>query len=578
MSFNVFAFRKSIVSEMIVANDDVPQTQPISANQVQNSAGGFTFKLDDIARVRRFLILGCEGGTYYTSERKLGLENAACIQQLIDGGRGPEVVREIVDCSTANRAPKQQPLIFALAMCARSLDAETQQAAYQALGQVCRIPTALFNFIDYCETLSVGTGWSRSHKRAISQWYTSKSASSLAFLMSKYKQRDGWSHRDVLRLAHIKPPTDEHDMVFRSAAKGFDSLVEVAKFAEVLSVPDDSQADPSMPSATDDSDVASVAPGLHNLAAFLTVLERSKTVTDAAEMVQLIRTHGLVREHVPTPLLSDIRVWEALLDKMPMTAMIRNLGKMTSIGLLASPSKHVDKVVAALRDEEKLRSSKIHPFSVLLALSTYRNGHGDKGSLSWQPVQEILKALEFAFYAAFRNVTPTNQRVVLAMDVSGSMSAPIQGSSISAREGAAAMAMLFARTEPNHCFMAFCDDFVELDITAQDSLDAVLKKTSSLPFGGTDCSLPMLWALENSITADCFIVLTDNETYAGSIQPHVALQRYRQMTGIDAKLVVVGMTATGFTIADPDDVGMLDVVGFDASAPEIVHEFMLGRL
>jgi 60 kDa SS-A/Ro ribonucleoprotein len=61
--------------------------------------------------------------------------------------------------------------------------------------------------------------------------------------------------------------------------------------------------------------------------------------------------------------------------------------------------------------------------------------------------------------------------------------------------------------------------------------------------------------------------------YAGSIHPDEALRRYRERTGIPAKLVVVGMTSSGFTIADPNDAGMLDVVGFDAAAPNVIAAF-----
>lgn len=46
----------------------------------------------------------------------------------------------------------------------------------------------------------------------------------------------------------------------------------------------------------------------------------------------------------------------------------------------------------------------------------------------------------------------------------------------------------------------------------------------------------------------------------------------------DAKLVVFGMSATQFTIADPTDPGMLDVVGLDSSVPELVRNFVLGEL
>ena len=43
--------------------------------------------------------------------------------------------------------------------------------------------------------------------------------------------------------------------------------------------------------------------------------------------------------------------------------------------------------------------------------------------------------------------------------------------------------------------------------------------------------------------------------------------------GINAKLVVCGVTATNFTIADPNDPGMLDVVGFDSAVPMLIDQF-----
>ena len=75
---------------------------------------------------------------------------------------------------------------------------------------------------------------------------------------------------------------------------------------------------------------------------------------------------------------------------------------------------------------------------------------------------------------------------------------------------------------------------------------------------------------------DVFVVYTDNETWAGKVHPHQALRAYRERTGIPAKLVVVGMTASGFSIADPDDGGMLDVAGFDAAVPGLITEFARG--
>jgi 60 kDa SS-A/Ro ribonucleoprotein len=115
-----------------------------------------------------------------------------------------------------------------------------------------------------------------------------------------------------------------------------------------------------------------------------------------------------------------------------------------------------------------------------------------------------------------------------------------------------------------------------LTITPSMRLDQAVKTVSNLPFGGTDCALPMLYALEKGISADAFVVYTDSETWAGNIHPVQALRQYREKTGIAAKLVVVGMVSNGFSIADPTDAGMLDVVGFDAAAPAVIADFIRG--
>jgi len=101
---------------------------------------------------------------------------------------------------------------------------------------------------------------------------------------------------------------------------------------------------------------------------------------------------------------------------------------------------------------------------------------------------------------------------------------------------------------------------------------------ADLPFGGTDCALPMLYAMERGRAIDTFVIYTDSETWAGDIHPAEALRRYRRATGIAARLVVVGMVANRFTIADPRDAGMLDVAGFDTSTPEVIAGFARGDL
>jgi hypothetical protein len=74
------------------------------------------------------------------------------------------------------------------------------------------------------------------------------------------------------------------------------------------------------------------------------------------------------------------------------------------------------------------------------------------------------------------------------------------------------------------------------------------------------------------------VILTDSETWAGDVHPSRALRDYRRASGIDARLVVVGMVANEFSIADPSDPGMLDVVGFDTATPQLIWDFARGAL
>lgn len=231
-------------------------------------------------------------------------------------------------------------------------------------------------------------------------------------------------------------------------------------------------------------------------------------------------------------------------------------------------------------DIDRLKKARIHPFSVLLALKTYQSGHGDKGKLQWNPVQQVVNALDSAFYASFAAVEPTNKRWLLAIDVSGSMGwGSVNGAScINPMIASAAMAMVTANTESRHHFLGFSHKLVPLDISKRDRLDLVVEKIQQVPMGGTDCAQPMLYAIKNKLDVDVFVVYTDCETWAGAIHPSKALEQYRQVSGIDAKMIIVGMTSNGFTIADPKDSGQLDMVGFDAGAPQIMSDFVMGRI
>lgn len=512
-----------------------PQREPIPGrtDQVQNSAGGYVFAVDDWMRLHRFLILGTEGGTYYIGEPKLTRENAEVVFKLI-ASDGERVVDALVAVSEAGDAPKQSPTLFTLAACASADDLATRKAAFAAIPRVCRTGTMLFEFIGFARQMR---GWGPGLAKAVARWYQ-RDPQKVAYQAVKYRQRNGWSHRDVLRLSHPKADTDTQRELFDwIAGRG-----EQTGHLPVVS-------------------------------AFRRINEPGLSVREA---VNVLSSTALPWEALPDRFLNEPEIWDVLLDTIGVGALLRQLPRLTRIGML-KPLKALDPRLAKLVDVDALRSARVHPVAVLNALFGYKSG-GSAGGKTWVPVPKLIDLLDDSFHASFGAVQPSGKRHLLAIDVSGSMRWPQSRlkylPALYAADAAAAMAMATVRAEPECIITAFSNTGLDvLNITARHRLDDVIRALADYPAGGTDCSLPMLGAMEHKLEVDTFVTYTDNETWAGQMQPTQALARYRQQSGLPARMAVAGMVSTGFTIADPTDPGQLDLVGFDAAAPHVLSEF-----
>ena len=545
------------------------QRELADPRQVTNAAGGYTFAVDDLTRLRRFLTLGTEGGTYYTREQELTRDSADAVFRA--AASDPiELVRLIVDVSTAGRAPRQNPALFALAVAASADDVDGRRAALAALPTVARTGTHLFLFSRYVEQFR---GWGPTLRKAVARWYTDMPVDKLAYQLVKYRQREGWSHYDLLRLASPSGVTDPaRRMAFNwTARKG-------------LADYPNREASAGQPALATVDDV----PDSLALIADFEAAQVESTVHGWVDLIN--RGRGLSWEMLPDAALAQPQVWRALIDQgLPQTALMRQLPRLTRLGVLHG---HTGRVVAAqLQDAKRLKRARVHPINVLVAQRTYAAGQSARGQGTWIPNSRICDALDAAFYNAYGAVEPANKRMLLALDVSGSMGSPISGLPVSCREASAALAMVTAATESDYQIVGFTDGtggltanwrentvLSELDISPRRRLDDVCRYTAALPMGGTDCALPMVWARKNRTVFDVFVILTDNETWYGSIHPHQALREYREKVNPQARLVVVSMTGTLNSITDPADPLSLEVSGFDSAVPQMIADFARGDL
>lgn len=513
-----------------------PATQPLPGrtDTVPNSGGGYAFQLDDWQRLHRFLILGTDGGTFYAGEQTLTAENAdvafRCLKE--DGVR---VVDHVRNLSLAGDAPKQDPLLFTLALACASPDAATQDAAFASVGAICRTATMLFKWNGYLEQLR---GRGKRFNRAVQHWYNGDVAD-VAFQAIKYRQREGWTHRDLLRLAKPKPATPSHDALF-----GWIAGTKPAPEGSIVEAFEEIQRDD----------------------------------TTSARAVELITANRLPWEAIPTRLHDDADVWRALLLHMGATAILRQLPRLARLGIIGAFGP-VPPPIARLADVEVLRRARIHPVAVLNALVGYSSGQSQSGG-SHVVSPQVVGVLDEAFHASFGTIIPAGKRTLIALDVSASMTYEKlrRLPALTPRDATAAMAMATVRTEPECLVVGFSTSLTQLNIGRDTLLLDAVRAVSGLPFAGTDCSLPMRWARSAGIgDVETFITFTDNETNAG-VWPSQALREYRDWSGSPARSAVCAMTSTGFTIADPEDPGMFDLVGFDAACPTLLGSFSRGDL
>jgi 60 kDa SS-A/Ro ribonucleoprotein len=539
-----------------------PQSRPIPGrDQVRNAAGGYVFAKDVWTQVEDFLILGTTGGTYYVSDDKLTETNVDVLFQTIaeDGSR---LVSLITAISTARppRAPKPSPALFALAAAAAKGDPATVQAVKAAFPQVVRTTDHLAMFFGYWKNLAGKAGADgrrpspvigRAMRTTLGSYFTTGDIRQVAFRAIKARQRatpagEAMALRDVIRISHPTGPTPAHGtLIGWLAGKVSDDEARAA-----LSDVDD----------------------------FLT----AQAATTPAEAVAIIRDRRVPWEFLPSDLLADKDVWTELTQTMGLTALIRNLARMTRIGTLAPFTEANRAVMDRLANGDALARARVHPMDLFLALKAYSSGRSQpapgKPALTWQPVGVITDALANAYEMSFGAVEPSGRRLLVAVDSSASMSRWSQvvsgGSPLgTAYEVANAMALMLARIEGPNVHVIDVDTVVHSSrITPRTSLGELATWWGS--GGGTDMSLPFSWALDRRLAVDGVVVMTDNETWAGRQHPVQALEAYRRSVNPRVRVVVVSMTATGVMIAESADEGVLNVAGLDSSLPRLITGFV----
>lgn len=527
------------------ATSNTPATQPIlgrESEMASNNNGGVSFVIDDWMYLDRFIMIGSAKGNNAKDAYSLTNTAIAKVVALIkqDGARA---INAAVTYSVSGRAPSNDPAIVVVALAASVGSPIVQNLAYDAMLQVCRTGTHLFTFISVLNSLGK---WNAAAKRGVAKWYTSRPIDRLAVQLLKYQQRNGWSHRDVLRKTHIKPADQGmNDLLFWvTSQKGTrDGIV--------------------LPTLVND---------------FMR-LQTSDSSSDAIAIIE--QNRDISWEMIPTQFLTKPEVIASLLPNMGMTALIRQLGKFSNLGLDKPFSETFKMIQAKLNDEQQIKKGRIHPITLLTALKAYGQG-SSTGSLTWNVDQQIKSSLNAAFYKSFTFLEDTGANILLGVDCSGSMFSMSvdRNNLLTAAEVAGVMALAIAKSHANHMIGGFSRSFKPLAITPNMDLETCMKVIRNFDWSSTNVSSVMEYAVKEKLPVDSFVIITDNDVNSGS-QPTQALAKFRKaMSKPAASSIVIATSMSEFSVADPKDPLQFDIAGFDSSAPALVSElarFSLAR-
>lgn len=616
------------VNQVIAGRED--DMAPASGGQ------GMAFKQTPMSQFKRWLVMGSQSSTMYRKASDMSNDNIAVVTDLLKEDYRP-VIETIVDFSLKGTTPKQDGLLTVLSMALayedmtvraynskgeqvfnlkcpnpvfkiyRNVDMlyvhthdskgqfagnyafdlntmkwvdnqetayywsdsvdvngfhyvvyskEARRAALSAASKMIRQASQLFQLVDLTDHQR---GWGRIFHKLVEDFYNESDARELAYQIIKYGQRNGWTHADALRKTKIKPANQVVSNLYGWTTGKWNT-------AEVTP----SQARDKRGFISDALTVVWAA-------------DAARAAQTEKEVVKLIRDYDLPREAIEranTAWLKSPKVWEALLEKMPANALVRNLRTMAEVGLLKPTSDSERLVVSKLLNKDLMKSARVHPMKFIQAAAMYAPEflHISGVSNSYNVSQAILDALQDALESSFEAVEPTGKIMMISLDVSGSMSwnqlesakplYPYQASAI--------MGLEIAKSETFYMVNAFSGHLVDLKFSKRMGIGGAIEAVSHQSAGSTNIGLPIEKALNENLKIDGFVIITDNDLNQG-YHPTTLLNKYRNKINPDARLVVLGMQSNGITVCDPNDAGQLDYMGFNTDTPKVVKDFVAGR-
>lgn len=506
------------------------------ATTATNKAGGPAYSTSEKAALAQFALTGCFNNTYYT-EGSEQLDTVLAFCQKVS----PEYIARTAVYARENGFMKDMPAVLAAVLATRDV-----ALMKRIFPRVMDNALQLKKFSQVIRSGVVGRkSFGTAIRTAIRTWLVSRRPNQL------FKDSVGGdvTLRDVIKLAHPKPDSEERDALYKYLLDKeyvFEKLPPLVQHFEKFKKGETAEV-PDVPFQ------------------FLTALPLGKEGWTA--IAQNARWH--------------------------MTRM--NLNTFKRHGVFED-KKMVELVARRLADAEEVRKARVFPYQLLMAYKaaalgqTSWGGSGEGGDMP----RLITDALQEALEIAVSNVPSFETSVVVCPDVSGSMKSPVTGdrgtatSAVECIDVAALVSAVFLRNCKESRVIPFEGQVVDtrrLNINPRDSVMTNAQKLASIGGGSTNCAAPLELLNREKAKADLVVYVSDNESWAhpyrysnlrgGPMAEEWARFKTRNRA---AKLVCIDLQATEGAVQVKDDPDVLNIAGFSDNVFTVMSMFLRGEL
>ncbi|XP_063701689.1 RNA-binding protein RO60-like [Culicoides brevitarsis] len=422
------------------------------------------------------------------------------------------------------------------------------------------------------------THFSSGLKSFLQKWYDKQTLEQLTEMIGEHRKLNGWRHRDIVSLAHIK---------FADAAKK--KVIDVAFQRGSKFVADST--------GNEDETVQK-----------LVDICRVRMSEDPTEVSELVSKHKLRFEHLPSALYKTPEIWEKCLPVLSYSALLNCLHILQDLNLLTPQQGLAKKVGFAIGNPKTLKEAKLHPFKLYTELQLYENNerytenvheqHRAKkvAKLKITPNKEIVKKLRTAFEQSFDHYPATGARLIITLDNRHAMYTKKVLSKnvskhISCFEASLIIALTYLKRERDVKILTYTDDegtdggIEVLPLQKSMSFEDALQFCKTRQRDKTLSSLELPWnfAKTKGMKADVFMTITDSIIRNAPLAkpPTQAISAYKKAVNMsNVRHVLIGLAnpKRTFETLGPEEGRILEVAGFTSNTAKVVDEFIKGTL